>query len=437
MKSTMMRGIKSRVDHLGRLILLFALCALSTKFTAQTVSNYGLDSLGFSSEFTCSALDPNGKIWMGSMDRGACLFENNSWSCFDSANSGMPHNKIRDIECRLNEVWFTHGMDNYINEGVTIFENSTWTYSEYNGNSLFASRAGDPCFQTNPTFKPWMVTSYALLKWDLNASPGNVFYPPPINSPTSEINHMVFDDFGRLWAATSGHGLVRFNIDMSWEEYNTQNSDIPSDTITKVKIDHQGTIWLASNQGVVSLDTLVEEFEIHNTANSNLPSNQIRDLSVNVKFRVCVATDQGVTILNSGAFLLDSAETGLPTNDIHTVIMVDDNEFWMGHAKGVSRVKYDPALSNASDAFMLKQTWQIYPNPVESSGTIRIRREADSPRIRNLNIRDSNGRLVFTKVIEDASNKFFELQINHLSPGQYFIHSTDTPELAPAMFIVH
>ncbi|MFA5012326.1 MAG: two-component regulator propeller domain-containing protein, partial [Ignavibacteria bacterium] len=73
--------------------LIFIVNVFSQNIIVYNSSNSGLPDDGV----TCVTPDKNGAIWIGTQDSGIVKFYNNQWTRYDSANSGLPGNKIRDI----------------------------------------------------------------------------------------------------------------------------------------------------------------------------------------------------------------------------------------------------------------------------------------------------------------------------------------------------
>jgi ligand-binding sensor domain-containing protein len=57
-----------------------------------------------------------------------------------------------------------------------------------------------------------------------------------------------------LWISTDRAGLVRYDLNGSWENYHNENSEIPTSYISTMTFDEAGNLYLATRQGLVKIE---------------------------------------------------------------------------------------------------------------------------------------------------------------------------------------
>ncbi|MEP0862683.1 MAG: T9SS type A sorting domain-containing protein, partial [Ignavibacterium sp.] len=85
------------------------------------------------------------------------------------------------------------------------------------------------------------------------------------------ITSFAQDSAGNYWFGTYYSGLVKFD-GVSWQNFNTSNSDLPSNRITGISYNSQSGLWIATaDTGIVNYDG--NNWTNYNTSNSPLISN--------------------------------------------------------------------------------------------------------------------------------------------------------------------
>ncbi len=67
-----------------------------------------------------------------------------------------------------------------------------------------------------------------------------------------------------------GNGTV--SSSGKWQEFNTSNSCLPSNTIRCLEVDHNKNLWIGTDNGLVFYDGT--KWIIYNTSNSSIPANE-------------------------------------------------------------------------------------------------------------------------------------------------------------------
>ena len=73
--------------------------------------------------------------------------------------------------------------------------------------------------------------------------------------PFNHTNCVIYDKNEKvLWISTDRAGLVRFDLKNNWENYHSENSDIPTSYISTMEMDKNGNLYLATRQGLVKME---------------------------------------------------------------------------------------------------------------------------------------------------------------------------------------
>lgn len=73
--------------------------------------------------------------------------------------------------------------------------------------------------------------------------------------PVNAISSLLYDKNEKvLWISTKTAGLVRYNLNDSWENYHSDNSKIPTSFISAMTFDNDGKLYLATRQGLVRVE---------------------------------------------------------------------------------------------------------------------------------------------------------------------------------------
>lgn len=123
-------------------------------------------------------------------------------------------------------------------------------------------------------------------------------------------------------------GLARYH-DTKWEWYSTDNSPLPSNTITALLVDLENGIWIGTNRGLLKLSN--NSWRLFNTSNSKLPSNLISGLALDRRGRVWIATEGELAQFDGSSWIVFKKENSpLPTNFISSVAVSSAGDVWVG-----------------------------------------------------------------------------------------------------------
>lgn len=130
--------------------------------------------------------------------------QTNTRQVFTSAN-GLPGNSITALTIKDNALWFGTNIG-----GIGKYENGTfYTY---------------------------------ILPANLN---------PASELSGLQINDLKADTNGNIWLAIYNHGLIKFDGNSTWQQYNSTNSNIVNNNIEKIYFDETDNLWCIANSANV------------------------------------------------------------------------------------------------------------------------------------------------------------------------------------------
>tara|TARA_R110000868_G_scaffold157714_1_gene385120 strand:+ start:79 stop:1545 length:1467 start_codon:yes stop_codon:yes gene_type:complete len=206
--------------------------------------------------------NPNTNEVFFTSDKGFTILKNGKWSLINQDNTPeLPSNRVsfakRDSK---NRIWIgTYSGSLMIDEKnhVTSFENSesvlkgkciTSMDEDENGNIYFTLYEFDRKDKQKVNNDEGIAIRY---------SDGTFKQFTTENSgmPFNHANCVLYDKKEKvLWISTDRAGLVRFDLNDSWENYHNENSDIPTSYISTMTFDKEGNLYLATRQGLVKIE---------------------------------------------------------------------------------------------------------------------------------------------------------------------------------------
>ncbi len=83
----------------------------------------------------------------------------------------------------------------------------------------------------------------------------------PNSLSSHSIRHIVEDQQGYLWFATSGGGICQYDPKTGNFTPYTKKHGLPSNSISRVEIDEEGKIWMSTNKGICRFDPISKEVQ--------------------------------------------------------------------------------------------------------------------------------------------------------------------------------
>ncbi len=262
----------------------------------------------------------NGKVYAGSIYSGYFVFENNNWTQFDTINSELPANNVTDFEYQVDEniLWNAtdKGLIKKVNDDWQLFDTSN---SDIAGNILTClyldhdqtlwigtlnagmSKYADGVFTTynydNAGLNDnWIRTIYSDTSGIMYIADyfGVDKYDPVtdvwlyvFNTSTSgltsnQINKMAFDADHNLWFV-SHTGVTKWDMDLSWEQFYSTNSELPHNTTDGLFVDDENIVWIASFGGLAGYNNDAIQLPVYENELNIYPNPFSNILQINMK----------------------------------------------------------------------------------------------------------------------------------------------------------
>ena len=113
--------------------------------------------------------------------------------------------------------------------------------------------------------------------------------------PTNSLTDVFVDSRGIIWVGTQDDGLVEYNNGY-WINYRESNSNIPNHTINSIVEGPLGFIWVGTNNGLWQVLPSITYY-IFNSRNSDLPGMQINDIYPGDGNRIWFAVNGGIAMV--------------------------------------------------------------------------------------------------------------------------------------------
>lgn len=225
--------------------------------------------------------DSQGRLWIGTSISGAVLFDGQDWQIFSTLNSEIPDDQVNTIHEDGNGwIWFgtVSGLACYTGSEWRVYDS---TPSSYNGRVL----NGDHILSIDSRDDGLMVLGTLNSGFHF-LTDTSVHFFTTFNSgfwDNTQRGVLLDLDADERWVATPAAGLLRQFGDWyggTWFQYNSFNSDLPTNALVGIDQDATGNLWLASQvAGLIRRDAS-GSYSSYTSANSALPVNTLNDVTV-------------------------------------------------------------------------------------------------------------------------------------------------------------
>jgi len=405
----------------------------------------------------------NDTIWCGSFSGKLLCFDGTDFTSIDLSNSPLMDNNVLDIIVDSNNNTWVATQKNVVKKTSNNF------YSVFNkkGNAIAQDKDGAiwVAFGSGDT---------CLLKMDFN---GNTVFDS-INSPFNKktiIKCLKVDNNNHLWAATN-YGLFEYN-GVSFANYNTENSDIPSNEIFEITFDKDNILWGGSSNGLFKFNGA--NWLVWNTENSAIPTNIVNGLYIapnnkiwfscmdekriagidygggltcfdgqtmvtynksnsgllaNTIFGIYIDKNNTIWLATCGAGLMNFdtkdkwsaynvTNSGIANNIVQGIKQDKSGNLWLGHIDaGISVFNPDSFQLSVDNINECNTSFVLFPNPVNDD--LYIKFKTHNRKIIQARIYDLTGRLIFTlpnqEINQENSLIHFKIQ-NVVQNNQIYI----------------
>ena len=165
--------------------------------------------------------------------------------------------------------------------------------------------------------------------------------------PSDSIKCITIDEFGNKWIGTLDGGLAKFD-GTNWTIYNTSNSDLPNNNINSIAIDKQGNKWIVTKGFLVKFDN--SYWTIYDTTNSGVQNDYFYCLEIDELGNKWIGTlDGGLAKFDDTNWNVYSPGEPYITIAIRSLAVDGSNNIWFKTYDGLT--KFDGTI------------WTHYPAP--------------------------------------------------------------------------
>lgn len=308
----------------------FCIISGKTEWLQYNTSNSGLSH----NDVYAIAFDTNSNIWIGTNGGGINVFDgNDQWTKYDKENSPLTDNQIFSIKIDTNGVKWIGTFEN----GVFSIDGSNWVhYSTANGLASNVIRSiaiddltGDIWVGTDGAgVSKWDGTSWTNFNYSNSLIASNLVYSIDVAGGTK-----WFGTF-RLEGTFPG-GLSKFD-DNTWETFNI-DSGLSSNRVSFVYNDSKGNIWAGTNNfGLNKIDSS-KKITLYDTANSGIPDNDIKYITEGFNDNIWIATIGGISRYNNGIWATFNTDNSpLISNFVNVIEVENEEKKWFGTKEGIT-----------------------------------------------------------------------------------------------------
>lgn len=143
------------------------------------------------------------------------------------------------------------------------------------------------------------------------------------NLPSDDYTCIAEDKYGNMWFGTSADGLVKFDGKRFYRYTDENTSAITSNYTRRMIKDKEGNLWIGLSNGIVRYNG-IDWYTIQ--------TNMVTSLKVSSDNRIIAATNRGglVEYYNGEITRIHSTENGLQDNDLASACIDNTGTLWAG-----------------------------------------------------------------------------------------------------------
>ena len=211
--------------------------------------------------------DSRGRLWFGT-DRGLSVLDYNGWQSFRGTDMGLAGERIRAIlEDSLGGIWVG------TIEGLAFWNSETWLQYSPNNSGLLDPSVNTIAIQrTERGDRLWFGTRLGVTSYDLINGEWKSHHLSVLGMGGGGVSDLLVDAENRVWMATLGRGLAKWENGDEWTVYRSNNSGLPTNFIRRIIEGNDGFLWIGLGYStepgglIVSVD---EEKNWHHFTASN------------------------------------------------------------------------------------------------------------------------------------------------------------------------
>ena len=247
-----------------------------TSWTVTEITDYTGEDL------RAIAITDDNNIWVGTQDVGLLHYDGTTWTNYNTTNSMLGHNWVRDIKIASNgEVWVGHGA------GLTIIDGTTWTSYTSSNSDLPDGKVSDIEFADNGD--TWLANDNYVVR--IEGSTWTSWKGEDVNTIwNTKFVDLGISSGGGIYAGTN-KGLLVFD-GSSWattpyiEDFPNNDYDIQSLAVGQGDRVWFGTLSYGLKVHDIASNTLIGDFQNDGAA---VPSGQLFTMFVSDNDAVWIA----------------------------------------------------------------------------------------------------------------------------------------------------
>lgn len=264
--------------------------------------------------------------WIGTLYNGLVKFDGNTFTVYNTSNSGIPGNAINDFYFTDNIIWVA------TDHGIGRFDGSSWKVYNISNSQIPSEYITALTFDHNNNL--WVGTQSGLLKFD--GVTFTTFNRANSGISSDNISALAVDQNNALWIGSWGNGICKLD-NLTWSIYSTYNSQLSDNYISSIKLDNTGMIWASTGSpskndlgtGGVSYFNNSTWNNI-NRFNSGFQGKIATDLSFDLINNIWISTDTGFLKYDGKKWnFYTTSNSGLPDNSVVSVSIDFHQNKWV------------------------------------------------------------------------------------------------------------
>lgn len=342
----------------------------------------------------------NDNIWITSMHYGIGKFKNLECIVYNESNSSLPFNQwnIKILEDSENNIWISSF------RWMAKFNGTDW--KRWITGSDFSAFPAITSFDIDSNDVVWLFSSDGIGKiendeYSVVSSAGSGI--------VSQNSFVKVDNNNQVWVSIYKEGIYKYD-GIEFVNYNTQNSCLPTDTITAISFDSENNAWLSTYIGLVKFNlNSCELYQPNGNEQSFLTIEYFNDNEI-----WCGGFNGKLLKFNGSTFeCIELSNSPLKSNEV-TDIYSNCDDVWIGTSENIV-ICENKQLKHCSDIKDGHFTKDEY-------GNLWIASNTEYPRLIKINGNDTivydslnspiNSQITFTDILAN-SNGLWAATKNH------------------------
>ncbi|MGE5353087.1 MAG: two-component regulator propeller domain-containing protein, partial [Acidobacteriota bacterium] len=146
--------------------------------------------------------------------------------------------------------------------------------------------------------------------------------------PTDRLSRLIIGPNDVKWIGTLGEGVVRYD-GLTWKSYNSKNSPLPNDFITSLAFENNSNLWVGTKDGLAMFNG--SSWTVYKTTNSTLPHNYVTSVCSDKNGTVWVGTLLGLIRIKNGSWsLFNRNNSPMGNNEVSALAVEPNGKLWLG-----------------------------------------------------------------------------------------------------------